>query len=266
MTGRDALRGIRVGCVQYLNSRPLIYGLEGVCLEHPSVLAERLRRGELDVALVPVFELLRDPAKYWVVDGVAIASQGPVYSVYVAYQGELADMTEVHVDPASLTSVHLVQVLGKGVLGKRLTLVSEGEPLQRGRGRLLIGNQAIRFRLEQGEAEREGVDCRYWDLGEAWRGWTGLPFVYAVWVIRKTVRTAREVAGVFRELAKQGTQAIEVIVEEEREVPQALAREYLNKYISFGLGSVEKEGLARFSRELEAMGFVDAKRPDMEFV
>ncbi|MEK0445754.1 MAG: Chorismate dehydratase [Verrucomicrobiota bacterium] len=257
----DALRGIRVGCVQYLNSRPLIYGLEGVCLEHPRVLAEKLRRGELDAALVPVFELLRDPENYWVVDGVAIASQGPVYSVYVAYHGDLAEMTEVHVDPASLTSVHLVQVLGKGVLGRRLSMVFEGEPIQRGRGRLLIGNQAIRFRQEQGDGA-----CHFWDLGEVWANWTGLPFVYAVWVIRKTVGRAPEVADVFRELAKQGVREIETIVAEEREVPREVARTYLNRCICFGLGGAEKQGLARFGRELKAMGFVNSADARIEFV
>ncbi len=82
----------RIGCVRYLNSKPLIHGhSEGVSFEEPASLADGLRSGRLDVALAPIFELIAHPG-YAVVDDVAIASLGPVYSVFIAYQGDLAQL------------------------------------------------------------------------------------------------------------------------------------------------------------------------------
>ena len=86
-----ALAALRVGCVQYLNARPLIHGCDApVVFDHPSGLARDLAAGALDVALVPVFEALRHP-RYLLADGVAIASDGPVFSVFLAHRGPLAE-------------------------------------------------------------------------------------------------------------------------------------------------------------------------------
>ena len=79
------MKSVRVGCVKYLNARPLIHGWPGnVEFDHPSVLCERLAKGQLDVALVSSFEFLRNPI-YRIVDSVSISSEGPVYSVAVSY-------------------------------------------------------------------------------------------------------------------------------------------------------------------------------------
>ena len=263
MSQRSALDGLRVGCVQYLNSKPLIYGLHGVRLAHPSVLAAELRRGELDAALVPVFEVLRSPEAYWAVDGVAIASRGAVYSVFVAHRGPLEEMESVVVDPASLTSVHLVQVLFQGIFGRRIRLLEDSAPgeMADNAGRLLIGNQAIAFRQEA-----EGRGWKFWDLGEAWTRWTGLPFVYALWVIRRGTPGAAEAAGVFRQIARAGAMQIDSIAAGETEVDRGLARTYLREYISFELGELEKKGLVRFMRELERFGFLSGVAGGIEFI
>src|SRR5881398_349623 len=101
---------LRIGCVKYLNARPLIRGWLGpVEFDHPSTLGKRLARGELDVALVSSFEFLRNPI-YRIVDGISISSDGPVYSVVVAYAGE-APLPEIELDPASETSVVLLRYL-----------------------------------------------------------------------------------------------------------------------------------------------------------
>ena len=91
-TGMSNLSEARIGCVRYLNSKPLIHGHGGeVSFEVPASLADGLHSGRLDVALSPIFELMAHPG-YLVVDGVAIASRGAVFSVFVAYAGELRDM------------------------------------------------------------------------------------------------------------------------------------------------------------------------------
>src|SRR3954452_25311169 len=105
------LNSLRVGCVKYLNARPLIRGWPGnVELDHPFALCQRLAKGQLDVALVSSFELLRNPI-YRIVEGVSISSDGPVYSVVVAYQGEFSDIAQIELDPASETSVALLRCL-----------------------------------------------------------------------------------------------------------------------------------------------------------
>lgn len=276
MTPFPALEGLRIGCVQYLNSRPLIHCLRSageansgsgeIYLAHPGTLAARLREGALDAALVPVFEVLRSPERYRVVRGVAIASEGPVYSVYVAHTEPLDRLDAVLADPASLTSVHLFQVLAAGSLRRSLPLLDPGDVPQdaeamRFRGRLLIGNQAIDFRLRN---EMAGV--RFWDLGEAWTGWTGLPFVYAVWVLRRELPRAEAVAQAFREAAALGVARVGDIAAEQREYPPELALRYLTQNIRFGLDAAGEAGMERFSSELERGGHVPCGRQRVEFV
>jgi chorismate dehydratase len=276
MTLSSALRGLRVGCVQYLNSRPLIHCLPGLqrdphgspslSLAHPSTLAARLRQGELDAALVPVFEVLRSPELYRVVRGVAIASNGPVYSVYVAHSQPLDQLHSVLADPASLTSVHLFRVLAEGSLRHSLPLQdsvvqTEENDVALRRGRLLIGNQAIEFRLRH---QAEGL--RFWDLGQAWTDWTGLPFVYAVWVLRRELERADLVAEAFREAAALGVARVEEIAAEQVEFPRELANRYLTQHIRFGMGPHEEAGLERFSSELERGGHVRRGRSPLLFV
>src|ERR1043166_4675795 len=98
---------LRIGCVKYLNARPLIRGWQdNVEFDHPSALCQRLANGELDVALVSSFEFLRNPI-YRIVDDVSISSDGPVYSVVVAHCGELSGIEEIELDPASETAANL---------------------------------------------------------------------------------------------------------------------------------------------------------------
>src|ERR1700741_417677 len=101
---RKRERALRIGCVKYLNARPLIHGWEGdVVLDHPSALCAQLARGELDVALVSSFEFLRNPI-YQIVDAISISSDGPVYSVVIAHQAEISKIQEIELDPAAETS------------------------------------------------------------------------------------------------------------------------------------------------------------------
>src|SRR5256714_15592527 len=115
MVGRDCRarlgRMLRIGCVNYLNALPLIRGWPGeVDFDHPSALCQRVAIGELDVALVSSFEFLRNPL-YRIVDDVSISSDGPVYSVVLAHCGELSDIEEIELDPASETAVSLLRCL-----------------------------------------------------------------------------------------------------------------------------------------------------------
>ena len=150
------MKSVRVGCVKYLNARPLIRGWPGkVEFDHPSALCQRLAKGQLEVALVSSFEFLRNPI-YRIVDDVSISSDGPVYSVVIAHRGEFSNIEEIELDPASETAVNLLRCL-LAVLGlsPRLTGAVPGNA-GLSLARLIIGDQAIRFRQEHaGEAGRD---------------------------------------------------------------------------------------------------------------
>lgn len=237
-----ALRGLRVGCVRYLNARPLIEPYDGpVTFLHPAELADAMAGNELDVALVPVFEALRMPGCV-AAHGVAIASLGPVWSVILAYQGELGAVRKVALDPASRTSVHLCKAFFAEWGGTIPEYVPEPPP--EGAARVLIGNQAIAFReLHEGA-------WRILDFGEEWLRRTGLPFVFAVWLIRPEVKHPERVAEAFRELSRRGQAQLDEIVARHGGHHAEFARRYFMEYIRYGLGEPEKQGIERFRKLL----------------
>lgn len=258
MTRFPALAGLRIGCVQYLNSKPLIAAYPGeVLFEHPSKLARALSAGSLDAALVPIFEAL-GPREYYAVDGVAIACDGPVYSVFLAHEGELSCIRTLELDPASLTSVHLVQVLLREFYGVTPRCVAPGEPAD---ARLLIGNQAIEYR---GTAP---AGMRFLDLGEEWKKQTGLPFVFALWLLRPGLPELTAIAEGFRDLKDAGEPLIPAIAEAAgREIGAELALRYLTDYIRFDLGERERAGIERFRDLLVKHGFLGGKTVGLRFV
>ena len=174
-------QNFRIGSVPYLNAAPLTRGLEGdLTFATPAKLAEMLRRDELDAALVSITEVLLND-RYDVLDGIAIASLGEVYSVFLAHKKPLAEIKEVYCDTASLTSVNLLKVL----LAER-GLKPEFKPLEDYSTApekdfvLLIGDPAIDF-------QRAPHTHEIFDLGTAWMELTSLPFVFAVWALRRGI-------------------------------------------------------------------------------
>jgi len=250
-----ALAGLRIGCVQYLNSKPLIHGYdEPVVFDHPSGLACDLIAGKLDVALVPTFEALRHP-HYTLAEGVAIACDGPVHSVFLAHRGPLAEVRRVALDPASLTSVHLLQVLLREYHGLRPELLELSAFPGEADAALLIGNQAIEFRARDQGAHQ------ILDLGEEWKRRTGLPFVFAPWLLRPGLPNAAKVADDLRALKDFGTAHLEEIIHAEPRDP-AFTRRYLTEHIRFDLGPREKQGIDKFRELLAKHGFIaDAAAP-----
>src|SRR4051812_31825120 len=177
----DSLAPFRVGSVPYLNAVPLTRGLEDqIRFVTPAKLAELLQRDELDAALVSVTEVLFND-RYDVLDGVAIASLGEVKSVFVAHRYPLAEVREIFCDAASLTSVNLLKVLlAERGLKVELIPLPDYEIAPSCDAVLLIGDRAIDFL-------RAGHEHQIFDLGTAWFELTKLPFVYAVWALRRGV-------------------------------------------------------------------------------
>lgn len=243
------MKSVRVGCVKYLNARPLIRGWPGeVEFDHPSALCQRLANGQLDVALVSSFEFLRNPI-YRIVDDVSISSDGPVYSVVVGHRGEFSNIEQIELDPASETAVNLLRcLLAELGLTARLTGGVPGNA-ELPRARLIIGDQAISFR------QKHADEFEFWDLGEQWKKLTGLPFVYALWLIRPEVGDAKSIAQRLRGLRDENLTDIQAVVSDAvadvADNKQEITREFLDRYynenLRFAFGVREKQGLQTFA-------------------
>ena len=245
-TGRS-LAPFRVGSVPYLNAVPLTRGLEDqILFAPPSALAEMLRRDELDAALVSVTEVLFHD-RYEVLDGVAVASLGEVKSVFLAHRGPLEEAREIFCDTASLTSVNLLRVLlaEHGVRPAFRPLASY-ERASMPDYALLIGDPAIDF-LRGPHAHR------IWDLGTAWLELTGLPFVYAVWALRRSLES-KELRRALRGAKAFGIETLDLIIGSRAEYDIQFRQNYLGRHIRYHLGTDEKRGLAKFSELLRQHG------------
>jgi chorismate dehydratase len=234
-----SLGAFRVGSVGYLNAVPLTRGLEEeVLYATPSKLAKLLRKDELDAGLVSIVEVLFND-RYDILDGIAIASLGEVKSVLLAHRRPLEEAREIYCDPASLTSVELLRVL----LAER-GLKPEFKPLQSYElarlpdYALLIGDPALDFLLGPHEHE-------IWDLGAAWYELTQLPFVYAVWALRRGVENST-LKRLLREARDFGLDTLDTIIRSRTEYTLQFRQDYLGWHIHFHLGADEKRGLNRF--------------------
>ena len=231
---------LRIGCVKYLNARPLILGGPAdVVLDHPSVLCAQLARGELDVALVSSFEFLRNPI-YRIVDGISISSDGPVYSVVVAHVGEISAAEQIELDPAAETSGNLLRCLLSELKLRPQFVATSTSSLAKVRARLLIGDQAIRLR------QQHGNEFQFWDLGENWQKLVGLPFVYALWLLRPEVVDPKSVADRLRALRNKNLADIDNLIAAEKEFDRGFCGRYYREHLRFSFGEREKKGLRAF--------------------
>ncbi len=241
------LAPMRIGSVPYLNAVPLTRGIEDqIVLAPPVRLAELLREGQLDAALVSVTEpLLHDG--YDILDGVAVASLGEVKSVFLAHRRPLDETDLIFCDPASLTSVNLLKVLlaERGLRPELRPLLNYDDAAFHD-AVLLIGDPALKFVLNPHEHQ-------IWDLGAAWMELTRLPFVYAVWALRRAADTT-ETRKVLREAKVFGLETLEYLINHRTEFTPEFRRDYLSWHIHYHLGADEKRGLAKFVELLRKHG------------
>ncbi len=204
----------------------------------PSELAVSLRRGDIDAGLLSITEALFH-GDYDILDGPCVASFGEVYSVFLAHRGPIGEVRRVACDTASLTSVNLLRVL----LAER-GLFPEFVPLRDRAAAgaedfvMLIGDPAIEFR-------RGPHEHRIFDLGAGWRELTGLPFVFAAWVLRRDADTA-ELRRELRAAAERGQRDFDAVIRSGTEFDEAFRRLYLTQYVRNIMGPAEKLGIAKF--------------------
>jgi len=237
----------RIGSVQYLNAAPLTRGIESqIVFATPAKLAQMLRRDELDAALVSITEVLLND-RYDILDGIAIASRGEVYSVLLAHKKPLAEAREIFCDPASLTSVNLLKVLlaERGLFPEFKPLVSYPAAGEKDFV-LLIGDQAIEF-------QRAPHGHTIFDLGKVWREMTGLPFVFAVWALRRGFAN-EDLRQELQAAKRLGVATMEEIIATRPEFDAAFRRTYFERNIHFDLGHEERRAVLEFCERLRRHG------------
>jgi chorismate dehydratase len=178
--------------------------------------------------------------RYEILDGIAIASLGEVKSVFLAHRVPLEKVAEVFCDPASLTSVQLLRVLlaERGLHPVFRPLDAHLLAGQMPEALMLIGDPALDFLHAPHEHQ-------IWDLGAAWYELTGLPFVYAVWVLRRGADN-EPLRHSLRQARDFGLEMLDQIISSRSEYTYEFRRDYLSWHVHFHLGSDEKRGIARF--------------------
>jgi chorismate dehydratase len=242
-------RRVHVGAVNYLNTKPLVYQFERLApqavlsFDLPSRLADDLADGRLDVALIPSIEFFQN-ADYTIVSNACIACRGPVLSVKLFSRVSVERIRTLALDEGSRTSVALVRILLKERFGLEPEL--QGLPIgstihdTSADAVLLIGDRAIH--------SPGGRFAAVWDLGDEWRRWAELPFVFAVWAARADA----DLQGVETALAAArdlGVRQLDEIAAAESAAlgltrPECLA--YLRDNLYFYLGPREQQGLRLF--------------------
>jgi chorismate dehydratase len=257
---------IRLGAVSYLNTRPLVYGLDSqpdrftLRFDVPSQCAALLHANEVDLGLIPSIEYRRE---YLIVPRVSIASDGPVASVAVFSKVATEQIRSIALDTSSRTSQALLRVLCARWFGIDPRLVSMPPDLPHMLSEcdaaLVIGDNALFT-----DYESLGVDKI--DLGEEWTGMTGLPFVYAFWAGREGV-VGQEHVSALQEARERGVAAAGTIgrsLYPDSSEKAARAATYLLEDVKYALGEREQQGLSRFY-ELAAEVGVISEPPPLRF-
>ena len=254
---------IRAGAVSYLNTCPLVFGIEQglgadrleLSYDVPSVLADRMAAGELDLALLPVIELARTPGLV-VVPGLAIGSLGNCRSVLLVSRKPLAEVRSVALDPESSTSNALTRVLFADAWGGAPAFVPGPRDLtlalQENDAAVRIGDKALFGPLPAGTIA--------YDLGGAWTARTTLPFVFAVWATRARV-VDREIYELLHASRRAGARELPAIAADYtwngRQYPE-VALPYLRDAMRYRLGDPEVAAMRRFLASAARIGIIDA--------
>ena len=253
----------RLGAVEYLNARPLVYGLElrndlfSLRFDVPSKCAALLHEGSIDVGMIPSIEYLRG-RDYRIVPDVGIMSDGPVASVALFSTIPVARIRSIAVDMSSRTSYALLRILCLerfGIDPDFQPMPPEPEEmLRRCDAALLIGDPALFLDYAPLGADKI-------DLGDHWRSLTGLPFVWAFWAGRRDALSAQAVEALIA-ARDRGVAASDEIAAAYCGADRApLGQAYLRENIRYTLGDREEAGLMKYYELAQRHGAVNAVVP-----
>ncbi len=242
---------IRVGIVNYLNTRPLVYGLsrppvsEMIQLveDYPARLADMLLKDEIDVGLIPVAVIPQLPS-YHIIGDYCIGAEGEIASVALFSDVPITEIKKVYLDYQSRTSVALLLYLMKESWGIAPEIIEAKDEYYRSEIKgttagLVIGDRAF---------EQRKISTFIYDLGSEWRSITGLPFVFAAWV--STKKMTDEFIALFNKANSIGLQHIDEIVNEAAFELYDL-KKYFTLHLSYRLDERKIEGMSHFLQVLK---------------
>jgi chorismate dehydratase len=252
---------VKLGCLPYLNVRPLVHILErgglpeewGFVYAPPSQLARMLEAGEIAAAPVSSFACLANP-DLQICPEICIAADGPVRSVLILSRVAPEQITRVALDTSSLSGASMARIILDESYGVRPEFASVApEILQRGvpedvDAALLIGDPAMLCPKQS---------LHVLDMGGEWMRLTGLPAVFAVWAGRGMTA---ELVSVLQEAKRQGMQMLDQIAREESlrlGLPFETCYEYLSEVISYDMGERERQSLKVFRQKAQAHGLLN---------
>ncbi|MDP4150103.1 MAG: menaquinone biosynthesis protein [Bacteroidota bacterium] len=243
-------RKIRVGAVSYLNTKPLLYGIRraeisreiDLTIDYPSRIARMLLADQIDIGLVPV-AIIPQMDEFYINGDYCIGSNGPVASVCLFSEVPLEKVERVLLDYQSRTSVQLAKMLLKEHWKVEPVLMDAGMDFRRQidgtTAGVVIGDRAL---------EQRQRSSYIYDLGEAWKAHTGLPFVFAAWISSRPLDPA--FISEFNEANKMGLGHIDEIVKEN---PYSLfsLHDYFTRFLDYRLDDPKRRGLERFLQYIQ---------------
>ena len=284
---------LRISIVDYLNTAPLVWGfaegpLEGkyeLSFTVPSQCAEALRRGDVDVAIIPSIEYQR-MENVVVLPGMAVAAKGEVRSILVVSKRPIDMAKRIALDSSSRSSAALVKLLAAGYWGIKPEYVEAApdpsEMLKEADAALIIGDPALRVALKmealaaklpgggsccQGDPEDmpvPGFETVFvYDVAYQWREMTGKPCVLAIWAGRRDAITPEVVAD-FQESKRYGMEHIREISEAasvKLDLPAKALERYLVNNIDFNLDAENLEGLRLYYEKSVVAGLIPSNSP-----
>lgn len=238
---------LALGIVPYLNVQPMAYGLSQaypqlrIVHAAPSALDPMLGRGQIDIGTLPIISAFLSPDRS-LYSAPVIASDGPVYSVLIVSKRPLREIRRVQRDPHSLTSNALAAILLREYWHSEATLAGNALDSGECQAAVIIGDPAIRA---------HGHWPHIHDLGQAWRAWTGLPFVFAAWIGRAQCRIGDFGQALERHVRRNRDRLEDVILSHNAlaDVSLATRMAYLRENLSFALGERERRAVALFHQE-----------------
>lgn len=261
---------LRIGRFSYSNLFPIFYMLEreADCSAYefiegvPSYLNREIREGRIDVSPSSSIEYLRNTGRYDLIEGHSISSRGPVGSIFLFSKRPIValDNITVFTSSQSETSVALIHIILKKFLKIECTFASTSDPIEEVMGHeeayMLIGDDALRESLNW-------PGLQIYDIGGLWYANTGLPSVFALWIVRKECCAERKelLDRFIRDLDAAKASALRNLdtVAEASPLRSFLSREELVSYwrgISYDFGEDHRKGLDLFRHYAEDLGII----------
>ncbi len=255
MQQQSTMGKIKISAITYLNTKPFLYGITHssitdnieLSLDIPSVCADKLKSGSVDIGIIPVAEM-NDVEGAHILTDYCIACSGKVRTVVLVSQVPLAEVKNIVLDYQSRTSVQLVKILAKDLWQIHPEWKNGGinyieEDIRGCTAGVIIGDRVF---------EAETKFPYVYDLGEGWKELTGLDFVFACWVANKPIDDV--FVKQFSEALHDGIVHIpEVIAEYQLRYPDYPFEEYFRENIFYHMDDSKRKGMELFLKMIKVI-------------